>query len=199
MKKHLRTSACKLKHWFKFVFQKNNNTIHTDKLISYVTRKELKFHNLLWETCEMISISSKTGKIYLDLMYRLSSFWLLSLFVNCFNVYQCKYVMLGFHLLFVTELSTLRRLLSSSCDEDISGNAALCLAHCFEVEGVATHMLGTDIILLLLRLAAGEAKKTAVQQNAAIAIGKLCRFEPRYPLTSHYRPQNIIYSLEANI
>ncbi|KAM4742849.1 tetratricopeptide repeat protein 12 [Anableps anableps] len=78
------------------------------------------------------------------------------------------------------KLSTLRHLLSSSCDEVILGNAALCLAHCFELEGVATHLLGTDIVQLLLRLAAGEAKKTAVQRNAAIALGKLCRLEPRH-------------------
>ncbi|XP_047246909.1 tetratricopeptide repeat protein 12 isoform X6 [Girardinichthys multiradiatus] len=78
------------------------------------------------------------------------------------------------------KLSTLRHLLSSSYDEVISGNAALCLAHCFELEGVASHLLGTDIVLLLLRLAAGEAKKTAVQQNAAIALSKLCQSEPRH-------------------
>lgn len=78
----------------------------------------------------------------------------------------------------------LRHFLSSSCDKVISGNAALCLAHCFELEGVATHLLGTDIVLLLLRLAAGDAKKTAVQQNAAIALSKLCQSEPRYALNS---------------
>ncbi|XP_015232735.1 PREDICTED: tetratricopeptide repeat protein 12 isoform X1 [Cyprinodon variegatus] len=78
------------------------------------------------------------------------------------------------------KLSMLRQFLSSSCDEVISGNAALCLAHCFELEGVATHLLGTDIVLLLLRLAAGDAKKTAVQQNAAIALSKLCQSEPRH-------------------
>uniref|UniRef100_A0A3B3VJR2 Tetratricopeptide repeat domain 12 n=1 Tax=Poecilia latipinna TaxID=48699 RepID=A0A3B3VJR2_9TELE len=76
------------------------------------------------------------------------------------------------------KLSILRRLLRSNSDEVISGNAALCLSHCFELEGVATHLLGTDIVLLLLRLAAGEPKKTAVQQNAAIALSKLCRSEP---------------------
>uniref|UniRef100_A0A3B3WXB2 Uncharacterized protein n=1 Tax=Poecilia mexicana TaxID=48701 RepID=A0A3B3WXB2_9TELE len=76
------------------------------------------------------------------------------------------------------KLSILRRLLRSNSDEVISGNAALCLSHCFELEGVATHLLGTDIVLLLLRLAAGEPMKTAVQQNAAIALGKLCRSEP---------------------
>ncbi|CAG6003358.1 unnamed protein product [Menidia menidia] len=78
------------------------------------------------------------------------------------------------------KLSILRHLLSSSCDEMVSGNAALCLAHCFELDGVATCLLGTDIVLLLLRHAAGDAERTTVQQNAAIALGKLCRSEPRH-------------------
>ncbi|XP_047449271.1 tetratricopeptide repeat protein 12 isoform X2 [Mugil cephalus] len=78
------------------------------------------------------------------------------------------------------KLSILRHLLSSSCDEMVLGNAALCLAHCLELDGVATHLLGSDIVLLLLRRAAGDAKRTAVQQNAAIALGKLCRSEPRH-------------------
>ncbi|XP_076591646.1 tetratricopeptide repeat protein 12 isoform X2 [Chaetodon auriga] len=78
------------------------------------------------------------------------------------------------------KLSVLRRLLGSSCDEMVSGNAALCLAHCLELEGIASNLLGTDIVPLLLRHAAGDAKRTAVQQNAAIALGKLCRSEPRH-------------------
>ncbi|GLD57318.1 tetratricopeptide repeat protein 12 [Lates japonicus] len=78
------------------------------------------------------------------------------------------------------KLSILRHLLGSSCDEMVSGNAALCLAHCLELEGIASNLLGTDIVLLLLRHAAGDAKKTAVQQNAAIALGRLCRSEPRH-------------------
>ncbi|XP_028276027.1 tetratricopeptide repeat protein 12 [Parambassis ranga] len=78
------------------------------------------------------------------------------------------------------KLSVLRRLLSSSCDETVSGNASLCLAHCLELEEVASHLLGTDIVPLLLRHAAGDTKRTAVQQNAAIALGKLCRSEPRH-------------------
>ncbi|XP_005720901.1 tetratricopeptide repeat protein 12 [Pundamilia nyererei] len=78
------------------------------------------------------------------------------------------------------KLSIIRRLLSSSCDEMVSGNAALCLAHCLDLEGVASDLLGTDIVLLLLQHAAGDAKRTAVQQNAAIALGKLCRCEPRH-------------------
>ncbi|XP_051254268.1 tetratricopeptide repeat protein 12 isoform X1 [Dicentrarchus labrax] len=78
------------------------------------------------------------------------------------------------------KLSILLHLLDSSCDEMVSGNAALCLAHCLELEGIASNLLGTDIVLLLLRHAAGDAKRTAVQQNAAIALGKLCRSEPRH-------------------
>ncbi|XP_005915889.1 tetratricopeptide repeat protein 12 [Haplochromis burtoni] len=78
------------------------------------------------------------------------------------------------------KLSIIRRLLSSSCDKMVSGNAALCLAHCLDLEGVASDLLGTDIVLLLLQHAAGDAKRTAVQQNAAIALGKLCRCEPRH-------------------
>ncbi|KAG7238713.1 hypothetical protein INR49_031229 [Caranx melampygus] len=78
------------------------------------------------------------------------------------------------------KLHILRNLLGSSCDEMVSGNAALCLAHCLELEGTASNLLGTDIVLLLLRRTAGDAKMTAVQQNAAIALGKLCRSEPRH-------------------
>uniref|UniRef100_A0A3Q3QD74 Uncharacterized protein n=1 Tax=Monopterus albus TaxID=43700 RepID=A0A3Q3QD74_MONAL len=78
------------------------------------------------------------------------------------------------------KLSILRHLLSSSCDEMVLGNAALCLAHCLELPGIANNLLGTDIVLLLLRHAAGDAKRMAVQQNAAIALGKLCWSEPRH-------------------
>ncbi|CAJ1065479.1 tetratricopeptide repeat protein 12 [Xyrichtys novacula] len=78
------------------------------------------------------------------------------------------------------KLSVLCRLLASSCDEMVTGNAALCLAHCLELEGIASNLLGTDIVRLLLRHAAGDAKRAAVKQNAAIALGKLCRSEPRH-------------------
>lgn len=70
-------------------------------------------------------------------------------------------------------------MLGSSCDETVSGNAALCFAHCLELEGIASNLLGTDIVLLLLRHAAADATNTDVQKNAAIALGKLCRSEPR--------------------
>ncbi|KAM6987401.1 tetratricopeptide repeat protein 12 [Tautogolabrus adspersus] len=78
------------------------------------------------------------------------------------------------------KLSILRRVLGSSCDEMVTGNASLCLAHCLELEGIASNLLGTDIVPLLLRHAAGDAERTAVRQNAAIALGKLCRSEPRH-------------------
>ncbi|KAG7455705.1 tetratricopeptide repeat protein 12 [Solea senegalensis] len=78
------------------------------------------------------------------------------------------------------KLSTLSHLLRSSSDELVSGNAALCLAHCLELEGIASRLLNTDIVLLLLRLSAGDATKSAVQKNSAIALGKLCQSEPRH-------------------
>ena len=99
------------------------------------------------------------------------------------------------HSPFCTELSSLRHLLESSCDEMVSGNAALCLAHCLDLERVASHLLGTDIVLLLLRHAAGNARRTAVQQNAAIALGKLCRSEPRCPNILLYKTQVVDYIL----
>ncbi|KAM8903859.1 tetratricopeptide repeat protein 12 [Spinachia spinachia] len=78
------------------------------------------------------------------------------------------------------KLSILRNLLASSYDEIVTGNAALCLAHCLGLEGTGSTLLGTDIVLLLLRHAAGDTKRTAVRQNAAIALGKLCQSEPRH-------------------
>ncbi|XP_072547286.1 tetratricopeptide repeat protein 12 isoform X2 [Salminus brasiliensis] len=80
---------------------------------------------------------------------------------------------------FDKRLVTVRMLLGSS-DEVVVGNAALCLGHCSAVQGAAAGLLGTDCVLLLLRHAAGGAKRAGVQQNAAIALGKLCRAEPRH-------------------
>ncbi|XP_060902572.1 tetratricopeptide repeat protein 12 isoform X1 [Labrus mixtus] len=97
------------------------------------------------------------------------------------------------------KLSILRRVLGSSCDEMVTGNAALCLAHCLELEGIASNLLGTDIVPLLLRHAAGDAKRTAVRQNAAIALGKLCRSEPRCPLTSLYKPHAVDYIYQTSL
>ncbi|KAJ7990487.1 hypothetical protein DPEC_G00300830 [Dallia pectoralis] len=74
----------------------------------------------------------------------------------------------------------LKKLLGPGNDEVVTGNAALCLGHCLEVQGAASCLLGTDIVHILLRHAAGNATGSAVQQNAAIALGKLCRAEPRH-------------------
>ena len=82
----------------------------------------------------------------------------------------------------VPGLSLLRRLLRSSDDEVVLGNAALCLSHCLEVQGAALNLLATDAVPLLLRLAAADntpAGRTEAQRNAAIALGKLCHTEPR--------------------
>lgn len=118
----------------------------------------------------------------------------------CLFIYKNAILFLfAVHLSFLTELSILRHLLGSSCDEMVSGNAALCLAHCLELEGIASTLLGTDIVLLLLRHAAGDTKRTAVRQNAAIALGKLCRSEPRCPLTPLYKPHAADYSLETSL
>lgn len=118
-------------------------------------------------------------------------------FVNKFK--NAISFLFAIHLSFHTELSVLRHLLASSCDEMVSGNAALCLAHCLELEGIASTLLGTDIVLLLLRHAAGDAKRMAVRQNAAIALWKLCRSEPRCPLTSLCKPHAADYTLETSL
>lgn len=76
-------------------------------------------------------------------------------------------------------LRTLRKLLGG-IDELEVGNAALCMGHCLEVDGAASGLLGTDCVQLLLHHAAGDAKRAAVRQNAAITLGKLCKIEPRY-------------------
>lgn len=77
------------------------------------------------------------------------------------------------------EFTVLMTLLSSE-DEVLVGNAALCLGNCMEVPQVASTLLKTDIVQVLLKLAGGDAQKTAVQLNAGIALGKLCTAEPRY-------------------
>ena len=77
------------------------------------------------------------------------------------------------------KLSVLMQLLGSE-DEILVGNAALCLGNCMEVPLVASSLLTTDIVRVLLRLAGGDAQKTAVQLNAGIALGKLCTAEPRF-------------------
>lgn len=77
------------------------------------------------------------------------------------------------------EFSVLKELLSSE-DEILVGNAALCLGNCMEVPQAASSLLKTDIVQVLLKLAGGDAQKTAVQLNAGIALGKMCTAEPRY-------------------
>ncbi|XP_036077046.1 tetratricopeptide repeat protein 12 isoform X2 [Rousettus aegyptiacus] len=77
------------------------------------------------------------------------------------------------------KFSVLKELLSSE-DEILVGNAALCLGNCMEVPQAASSLLKTDIVQVLLKLAGGDAQKTAVQLNAGIALGKLCTAEPRF-------------------
>uniref|UniRef100_A0A8C9QVR5 Tetratricopeptide repeat domain 12 n=1 Tax=Scleropages formosus TaxID=113540 RepID=A0A8C9QVR5_SCLFO len=78
-------------------------------------------------------------------------------------------------------MRVLRRLLAGS-DEVAMGNAALCLGHCVEERGAASALLGSDVVPLLLRLAGGDAGGAGVQQNGAVALGKLCNAEPRHIL-----------------
>lgn len=47
--------------------------------------------------------------------------------------------------------------------------------------GTATNLLDTDVVRILLKLAGGDAQKTSVQENASIALGKLCTADARYP------------------
>ncbi|XP_061058520.1 tetratricopeptide repeat protein 12 isoform X4 [Eubalaena glacialis] len=81
------------------------------------------------------------------------------------------------------KLGVLMQLLGSE-DEILVGNATLCLGNCMEVPHVASSLLTTDIVPVLLKLAGGDAQKTAVQLNAGIALGKLCTAEPRKQSTS---------------
>ncbi|OWK17778.1 hypothetical protein Celaphus_00008919, partial [Cervus elaphus hippelaphus] len=80
------------------------------------------------------------------------------------------------------ELGVLMQLLDSE-DEILVGNAALCLGNCMEVPRMASSLLSTDIVPVLLKLAGSDARQTAVQLNAGIALGKLCTAEPRYSRT----------------
>ncbi|NWS23245.1 TTC12 protein, partial [Pachyramphus minor] len=75
--------------------------------------------------------------------------------------------------------AVLLRLLESE-EEMVVGNAALCLSQCLGVPGAGTSLLGSSVVLLLLRHAGGDAARTSVQENAAIALGKLCVAEPRH-------------------
>ncbi|NXP23076.1 TTC12 protein, partial [Scytalopus superciliaris] len=75
--------------------------------------------------------------------------------------------------------AVLLRLLESE-EEMVVGNAAFCLSQCLGVPGAGTSLLNSNVVLLLLRLAGGDAARTSVQENAAIALGKLCVAEPRH-------------------
>ncbi|XP_067827001.1 tetratricopeptide repeat protein 12 [Heptranchias perlo] len=77
------------------------------------------------------------------------------------------------------KFSGLMNLLSSD-NELVVGNTALCLSHCFEIPGAAASLLKSDIVRMLLKHAGGDAKENGLQQNAAIALGKLCLAEPRH-------------------
>ncbi|NWW63404.1 TTC12 protein, partial [Ifrita kowaldi] len=73
----------------------------------------------------------------------------------------------------------LLKLLESE-NELIVGNAAFCLSQCLLIPGAATSLLDSNVVLLLLRQAGGDAQRTSVQQNSAIALGRLCEAEPRH-------------------
>ncbi|NWX19117.1 TTC12 protein, partial [Aegotheles bennettii] len=75
--------------------------------------------------------------------------------------------------------SVLLKLLGSE-NEMIVGNAAFCLGQCLVVPGAATSLLNTNVVMTLLKHAGGDATRTSVQENAAIALGKLCVAEPRH-------------------
>lgn len=82
------------------------------------------------------------------------------------------------HVLLPAEFSILMMLLGSE-DEILVGNAALCLGNCMEVPQVASSLLNTDVVQVLLKLAARDTRERAVPLNAGIALGKLCTAEPR--------------------
>uniref|UniRef100_A0A8B9TKU7 Tetratricopeptide repeat protein 12 n=1 Tax=Anas platyrhynchos TaxID=8839 RepID=A0A8B9TKU7_ANAPL len=75
--------------------------------------------------------------------------------------------------------SVLLKLLDSE-NEIIVGNAAFCLGQCLVVPGAATSLLNSNVVMTLLKHAGGDATRTSVQENAAIALGKLCVAEPRH-------------------
>ncbi|NXW45321.1 TTC12 protein, partial [Nyctiprogne leucopyga] len=75
--------------------------------------------------------------------------------------------------------SVLLKLLDSE-NEMIVGNAAFCLGQCLVVPGAAMSLLDSNVVMILLKHAGGDATRTSVQENAAIALGKLCVAEPRH-------------------
>ncbi|XP_057897222.1 tetratricopeptide repeat protein 12 isoform X3 [Melospiza georgiana] len=66
-----------------------------------------------------------------------------------------------------------------SPDELTVGNAAFCLSQCLLLPGAASSLLGSGVVQLLLGHAGGDAARSSVQQNSAIALGRLCVAEPR--------------------
>uniref|UniRef100_A0A8C8ECT4 Tetratricopeptide repeat protein 12 n=1 Tax=Otus sunia TaxID=257818 RepID=A0A8C8ECT4_9STRI len=70
--------------------------------------------------------------------------------------------------------------LLDSENEMIVGNAAFCLGQCLVVPGAATSLLNSNVVMILLKHAGGDATRTLVQENAAISLGKLCVAEPRH-------------------
>ncbi|NWT73016.1 TTC12 protein, partial [Prunella himalayana] len=70
--------------------------------------------------------------------------------------------------------------LLQSGDELTVGNAAFCLSQCLLLPGAASSLLGSSVVQLLLRQAGGDALRSSVQQNSAIALGRLCVAEPRH-------------------
>ncbi|XP_064253807.1 tetratricopeptide repeat protein 12 isoform X1 [Passer domesticus] len=73
----------------------------------------------------------------------------------------------------------LLRLLQAG-DELTVGNAAFCLSQCLLLPGAASSLLGSSVVQLLLRQAGGDALRSSVQHNSAIALGRLCVAEPRH-------------------
>ncbi|XP_057897223.1 tetratricopeptide repeat protein 12 isoform X4 [Melospiza georgiana] len=67
-----------------------------------------------------------------------------------------------------------------SPDELTVGNAAFCLSQCLLLPGAASSLLGSGVVQLLLGHAGGDAARSSVQQNSAIALGRLCVAEPRH-------------------
>ncbi|NXT82348.1 TTC12 protein, partial [Zapornia atra] len=75
--------------------------------------------------------------------------------------------------------SVLLKLLDSE-NEMIVGNAAFCLGQCLVVPGAAASLLNSNVVMVLLKHAGGDATRPSVQENAAVALGKLCVAEPRH-------------------
>ncbi|XP_026564783.1 tetratricopeptide repeat protein 12 [Pseudonaja textilis] len=82
-------------------------------------------------------------------------------------------------------------------DEVVAGNAAFCLGKCLEVPGAATTLLDTEVVRILLRATTRNAQRPYVQENAAIALGKLCTADARH--TSRLRELNGMGALSASV